>query len=347
MRLFSSSLHHAVRACLRTPRGCDVGAHSEIDRRLGCDGRAEPSSLGVASLESRGAARYTPDASISARQNVSLRSLPYFAAALLWLGTPVSGSAQARKGNAQPESEGYRETIGRALQELQLGNFAEAREQFARAHALFPNARTLRGLGITEFELRHYLVAAEHLGQALESNVKPLEGKLRQETKDLLERAQAYIGELRLALSPRDALVVIDGTQTVASTGGPIRIEVGDHVLEFRASDCVTERRQVTVHGGQPQVLRVELAPLAPAATEPPAQAALALPAAPTQEEARSERVPVYKRWWPWTILGVVVAGAVAGTVVGLRARETSTEYRGVSSENTPMGAGLQPLWVK
>lgn len=275
---------------------------------------------------------------------MSLRWLPYFVAALLCVGAPAAGSAQARKGNAQPESEAYRETIGRALQELQLGNLAEAREQFARAHALFPNARTLRGLGITEFELRHYLVAAENLEQALASDVKPLEGKLRQETKDLLERAQAYIGELRLALSPRDAQVVIDGTQTIASAGGPIRIEVGDHVLEFRASDCVSERRQVTVRGGQPQVLRVELAPLVSA---PPAQAAPAPPAAPTQEEARSERVPVYKRWWPWTILGVVVAGAVAGTVVGLRARETSTEYRGVSSENTPVGGGLQLLWVK
>jgi hypothetical protein len=263
---------------------------------------------------------------------------------MLWFATPGWCSAQARRGSASSEPEGYREAIDRALEEMQLSNFAEAREQFARAHAISPNARTLRGLGITEFELRHYLVAAENLEQALATDVRPLEGKLRQETVALLERAQAYLGELRLAVTPRDMQIVMDGTNPIASVGRPIRVEVGDHMLEFRASGYVTERRQVTIRGGQTKALQVDLAPLATASAveAPPA----AVSGAPARDDAGAGRVPVYKRWWPWTLLGVIVAGAAAGTVVALHMRKTSTEYRGVGSDNTPVGAGLAPLWV-
>lgn len=69
------------------------------------------------------------------------------------LSTPSVGTAQSRRESTQKEPAGYRDAIDTALQEMGLGNYEEAREQFARAHALSPNARTLRGLGISEFEL--------------------------------------------------------------------------------------------------------------------------------------------------------------------------------------------------
>ena len=72
-----------------------------------------------------------------------------------------------------------------------------------------------------------------------------------------------------------------------------------------------------------------------------PADAAPAPRAAPSPEPVPAEayaasgdeqanivepRRPVYRRWWFWTILGVVVAGAVtAGTVVGVAAQEPET----------------------
>ena len=54
---------------------------------------------------------------------------------------------------------------------------------------------------------------------------------------------------------------------------------------------------------------------------------------------------PVYKRWWLWTIVGVVVAGAAAGTAILLiRANDEPTHYRGVVTQNTPVGFDLAPL---
>ncbi len=267
---------------------------------------------------------------------------------LLWcvvlslLLLPALAQAQSRRKEVENTPAGYRAAIDTALQEVEYGNFEEAREQFARAHALFPNARTLRGLGIAEFELRHYVVAVQHLEQSLASSVKPIEGRMRDETESLLARAKAYIGELRLSVEPTHATLLIDGARSSAVSSQPIRLDVGEHVLEFRADGFASERRHVTVRGGTAGILSVQLAALG----GPLAGRADANGASHGQplERPRSEQQPVYKRWWLWTIVGVVVAGAVTGTVIALKPKDR-TEYRALETENTPMGANLQPLW--
>jgi tetratricopeptide (TPR) repeat protein len=122
-----------------------------------------------------------------------------------------SGSVIAESGSRAPASTaepvGYKAAIDSAIEEFASNNLAEAREHFGRAHALFPNARTLRGLGMVEFELRNYPEAIGWLRKALAFDVKRLEGKLRGETEDLLERANGYVGEVRLRVSPSDASV--------------------------------------------------------------------------------------------------------------------------------------------
>ncbi|HTU62065.1 MAG TPA: hypothetical protein VMF89_26590, partial [Polyangiales bacterium] len=214
-------------------------------------------------------------------------------------------------GQAGGEPAGYRDAIESALEEMQLGNFVEAREQFGRAHALFPNARTLRGLGISEFELKHYATAVEQLTAALISDTRPLEGQLRRETEALLKRANTYVGELQVRVLPRGASLLIDGTRTVANLDAPIRLEVGDHMLEFRAREHAPERRQLTIHSGQAHRLEVQLSALEVAAN--------GQGSAPTDSSApRVDDTPVYKRWWLWTLVGVVVVGAAAGTAIAL-----------------------------
>jgi tetratricopeptide (TPR) repeat protein len=236
--------------------------------------------------------------------------------------------ADATPSPAEPPE--YRATIDRALEEYQLGNFQEARDQFARAHTLYPNARTLRGLGFTAFELRAYVEAVGQLEQALGSTVKPLEGQLRQETQDMLERARSYVGELSLQLTPPNAVVIVDGIRR-AEADAVMRLDVGDHVIEVRAEGYLAERRAVRVQGGQQQRLDVTLSKVALSS------------APPISQDRRSEQ-PVYKRWWLWTVVGVVVAGAVTGLAIGLSKKE-QTEYRGVPSDRTPDGVAIETLW--
>src|SRR5688572_29305605 len=69
---------------------------------------------------------------------------------------------------------GYRAVIDEAIAESGASRWEEARALFRRAHGMYPNARTLRGIGMSSFELRDYVGAYRALGEALASTVQPL-----------------------------------------------------------------------------------------------------------------------------------------------------------------------------
>lgn len=53
---------------------------------------------------------------------------------------------------AAADSNTYTQAVTQGLQEFDEKDFAEARSHFLRAHALSPSARTLRALGMVEFD---------------------------------------------------------------------------------------------------------------------------------------------------------------------------------------------------
>jgi len=203
------------------------------------------------------------------------------------------------------EPAAYRAAIDLAISEYELSNFAEARAQFRRAHELFPNARTFRGLGLTEFELRNYGDAIENLRLALESPIKALTGSLRSDTEALLNKAQGYVARLNLEVDPGAASVVLDGVPVELGATGVLVVEVGDHMLEFRAPGRLAEKRPVKVTGGEERTLRVVLHP--------------ASSHAPDREARRW-----YKNPWLWSAVGVVVLGAATGTALALHDQDST-----------------------
>ena len=268
-----------------------------------------------------------------------------FALVLLCVGwlLPVPGAAQSRRASAEPA--GYRTASGAAIEEFDLNHFTEAREHFARAHALFPNARTLRGLGLCDFELRRYVAAVQYLKEALASDVKQLDGKLRKETEAMLARAAGYVGTLRVQAQPAEALVSVDGISVTPASDGSMLLEVGDHVLEVRATGFVTQRRELQVRGGQDESVEIALAAIA----LQPEEVAAAGPhsdTSPAGAPSKQAHKPLYKQWWLWTAVGVVLAGAAAGTAIALSA-DKSTTYEPTTSANTPTGVSLQPLGAR
>ena len=57
--------------------------------------------------------------------------------------------------SARADAPGFQRAINAAIADFEAGRFEQARTHFAEAHALSPSARTLRALGMVEFELRH------------------------------------------------------------------------------------------------------------------------------------------------------------------------------------------------
>lgn len=109
----------------------------------------------------------------------------------------------------------YSRTIAEAVLEFNRGNWIEARTLFERAYALQPNARAQRGLGVTSYELRHYVDAVRELKAALADQRNPLTENQRSEALSIIERAQRFIGRIRIVTVPEGATVLLDGTRVI------------------------------------------------------------------------------------------------------------------------------------
>jgi len=207
----------------------------------------------------------------------------------------------------------YERAIAQAVDEHERGHFEEAREHFREAHALQPSARTLRGLGKVEFELRNYGESVHCLEAALASEVKGLPPDLREEVAHLLERARAYVGEVHVDVQPGSASVSVDGVSVASGPQASLSLQIGSHLLEFQADGRRPERRFVTVRGREQVNIQVVLNPL---------ESEHALRASSAHEVARQDSLR--KKAWLWTAAGAVVVAAAVG--IGLAVRNHNQE---------------------
>ncbi|MFM2417012.1 MAG: hypothetical protein RL385_1735 [Pseudomonadota bacterium] len=208
-------------------------------------------------------------------------------AALLALAVAASASNAAADAHgdahaAAAESPEYKRTIEAALDEYRLQHFEEARTLFQRAHGLEPSARTERGLGMVEFELRHYVEAQRHLEAAINSTAKPLTDEQKRSAQDLLSRTRQFVAQYALEVEPRNSELVVelDGKAIDARDVGHVSLTAGEHSLRISSPDHVTRELVIDVKGGEQQTLRIQLEVKSPTA---PATAA-AEGAAPRQD---------------------------------------------------------------
>jgi hypothetical protein len=252
---------------------------------------------------------------------------PWLLLALISVSFATQGTARAEAADEAPQ--GYQQAIAQALSELEASNFPEALEEFRRAHALFPNARTLRGLGMVEFELRNYAECVQLLQESLASAVKPLDAKLRADTETLLARARRYLGEVRVETDPSSATLIVDGSIVPVGKHGAILLEVGEHTLEVQSPGHAPATRVVQVRGGTRHELHISLSARGPRAVDARGS---------TASTGTSEVQPTYKKWWLWTAVAVVaVGGATAAALLISRDHDKGTSevaggnYVGVS----------------
>ncbi len=167
--------------------------------------------------------------------------------------------ATAPAAQAQEPPDGYREIIAAAVEEFAEGRWAEAAAIFERAHALFPNARTLRGMGMCAFEMRQYPEAIRFLDEALRESRRELTSAQRDETQELLGRARGFVGSFRLLTEPPGADLRIDGEVPRRGPEGHVMLGGGEHVLTVSASGYLPLGRRLLVGGGEDETLRLVL----------------------------------------------------------------------------------------
>jgi hypothetical protein len=227
------------------------------------------------------------------------------------------------------ETAEYKEAVSLGLAEFDERNFFEARAQFARAHGLYPNARTSRALGMVYFELKDYVQSVHFLEEALSSRERPLDADKREKTEQLLKRARGYVARFEIDMEP-EANLAVDGEPSSLRSNQELMLGVGEHTLEFHASGRVSEKRTLNVQGGEHDTLRVRLLP---------ATAVARGQGAPDTGERAPAARPVYKNPWLWTALGIVVAGGAAAAAIMLtRSERVEDPYPGTGGIPPLMG---------
>ncbi len=175
-------------------------------------------------------------------------------------------AAQAKADPFDREDPGVKETYRQAIKdgvsEYDAHHFEEALGYFRRAHALNPNARTFRGIGMASFELRDYVTAVRSLTAALADQRKALSDEQRKETQDLLDRGRMFVAVYTLALSPANAQVTIDAKAVEREPDGSVMLGLGEHLIEARADGYVKRSLSIHVRGGERSKLILALDPV-------------------------------------------------------------------------------------
>jgi tetratricopeptide (TPR) repeat protein len=229
-----------------------------------------------------------------------------------------SASAQATAALPSAAHAQYAQLVSDAVREYNGGAWAEARLLFERAHALVPNARTLRGLGLCAFELARYVDAVAEFEAALADPRQPLLPEQRIEVAAALARARRYVGSVRVALVPAQATLLIDGR---IARERELRLNVGDYRLSAKAPGYEPKTLALNVEGGQTQELRLALEPVG----------------RDSGADAGSTQ-----RLLGWTALGAAGAALAVGLAFELQRASTLDERDAICPTNVDCEPGAQ-----
>jgi len=143
----------------------------------------------------------------------------------VWLLLAGADLARAQAG------AGYEALIRDGVREYNMGNYAEARLLFSKAHALRPSARTLRGMGLSDFELKRYTSAIDELSGALAAKDRPLTAEHRALVTTALQRASEYAARYTLVVPQGATRIEVDGKVHSLPESMELLLDPGRHRL--------------------------------------------------------------------------------------------------------------------
>lgn len=204
--------------------------------------------------------------------------------------------------------------------------WAEALSEFRRSAKLAPRASTSYNIANALYRLDRpveglaELDSYDKMPEVLNSEVARVRGET---LRELLEGA---IGEVRLAITPADAQVFIDGRLSTAT--GPdrlLRLNAGAHSIRATQKGYETSLRQIDVERGIRQTYAVALRPLPKTGPASVADIPPNIALEPdeinlsTPKADADDRKPFVKRPGFWVMIGVLAAAGIgAGVAVAL-----------------------------
>jgi hypothetical protein len=221
---------------------------------------------------------------------------------------------EAQEPVEEPPPAEYMALIQEAVTASAAERWLEARSLFREAQRVYPNARALRGIGMTSFELSDYTGAYLALTAALAETRRSLDFEQRAQVEALLGRVRELIGRYTVAHLGDAPVVTVDAVRQEIQAEGYVLMTSGEH----RVAVTLADGRRVTgswiVRGGEVGPLPIEL-PSADLAPEAVAEAAteLHVPASPVVQEPARDTRPLRLAGWVSISSGVALLAVGTG----------------------------------
>ena len=191
------------------------------------------------------------------------RSIPLALAAMLAaapaLAAPPSAPATVDVRSQLPDAA--RKAWDAAKQLAGASDFRGALVEFQRAYDLSHNPRVLFNVGVTEKLLTHYARAVDAWDREQSEGAGQLSAAELQELKNAVAIVQQFVTTIDVTASEADATLTIDD-YPVGKTpfAGPVRIDVGKHVVKLSKAGFLDAVEPVDVAAGAktPVVFKLE-----------------------------------------------------------------------------------------
>ncbi len=242
---------------------------------------------------------------------------------------PAPADAKAAKPADKPKppdkktKDAARKAYGEGEKAFAAGDFAAAQTGFSKANELIPApqaaywvAKSIDGQGKIEDAVAAYDKLLADPSIASLGDEKTNDAKAR-----MADLKAKLVGEVNVTTNPMGATVSIDGTPQAGETPMIVKLTPGAHKLTLVAAGFEPKEVDIDVKGGEKAEQKLELVAKAPPPPPPePVIEAPAPPPPPPPPPPRS-KVPAY------ITLGIAGAGAVVGTIFGIKALGAKNDF--------------------
>ncbi|MFO0580101.1 MAG: tetratricopeptide repeat protein [Polyangia bacterium] len=240
----------------------------------------------------------------------------------------AQGSAVLGKGARACPS--FEECYRLAIRLYKAEQVPEALAAFEAAYGFNPEPNLLINIGRAHFRLGHYREALDYY-QRFQSKSPGADESVRTRVEQYIAEAKKALDSAAPSPAPNPAPGPAPGPAAVVSPVSPSVSSVSPPV-----SPAAPPRTDGAERPGEPSTTTPPATGAAGAtgvaegaAASRAAVAAAPSTAAPADAGPRAEGRPLYKKWWFWGVLGLVVAGGVtAGVVLGTQ--QTAADLSGI-----------------
>jgi hypothetical protein len=190
----------------------------------------------------------------------AVRLLPVLLWLLVWDGArPALGADPAQPGADPAQLAEAKRHFEQGVALYNEGNFGAALAEFEASHRAYPVAGVLYNIGLTQKALFRYVEAIDTLGRYLREASPPPRPERRAEVERIIEEMTALLADVRLAVEPAGAAVVIDGRAAGTAPLPPLRLPAGQHTIEVSAEGYRGARKEVLVSAGTALQVKIAL----------------------------------------------------------------------------------------